>query len=65
MLKAHRIQAEIDNLKGQLAVHQARCKHKKVEETRGSDTGNYDRSVDSYWIDFKCPTCLARWTEYQ
>jgi hypothetical protein len=61
MLKAHKIQAEIDKLTAELWKHQGKCKHNKATGEYGSDTGNYD-GRDSYWINANCPTCLMRWT---
>lgn len=29
------------------------------------NTGNYDPSADSYWVEFKCPVCGDHWTESQ
>ena len=37
------------------------CTHLNVEKKYDSNTGNYDPSADSYWIDFFCPDCRKRW----
>ena len=60
MLKAHRIQAEIDKLELELINHQSKCKHVKAVGEYGSSTGNWD-GRDSYWINASCPTCLKTW----
>ena len=41
------------------------CKHPNLEKTHKSNTGNYDPSADSYWIEFKCPDCNKFWMEDQ
>jgi hypothetical protein len=41
------------------------CQHPNVEKKYRGDTGNYDRTADSYWIDFKCPDCGKKWWESQ
>jgi len=37
------------------------CKHKNTLTTYDSDTGNYDRSQDKYWIEYKCYDCGKYW----
>ena len=64
-LKAHLIQREIDEKYKKLHSHQEQCKHLKATKKYCSNTGNYDPSQDSYWIDFYCETCLKRWSEKQ
>ena len=64
-LKAHRIRDQIKSLCAELARHQDRCKHVKATKEYKANTGNYDPSADSYWIEFECPTCLSRWSEPQ
>lgn len=44
---------------------QAICQHPFADKKYRSDTGNWDRSQDSYWIEFKCPDCGRRWIEDQ
>jgi hypothetical protein len=44
---------------------QDKCKHPNVSKTYKSDTGNYDKSQDSYWIEFKCPDCEKYWCQDQ
>lgn len=44
---------------------QETCAHPNATKKYGGDTGNWDRSQDSYWIDFSCPDCRKRWREDQ
>lgn len=37
------------------------CSHKNVSKLHKANTGNYDPSADSYWIEFHCPDCQKRW----
>lgn len=41
------------------------CEHEYVKIKACSDTGNYDRSQDSYWYEIECKCCEERWTEDQ
>lgn len=41
------------------------CKHPAATRDPKSDTGNWDRSQDSYWYDCKCPDCGKFWSEDQ
>lgn len=54
-----------DKLAKELAKLQTLCTHPNVKKTHKSNTGNYDPSADSYWIEFVCPDCCKRWTEEQ
>lgn len=40
---------------------QVLCTHPNVSKTYKGNTGNYDPSADSYWIDWKCPDCDKYW----
>ena len=63
-LKAHRIRREINELEGELVIHQEKCKHKNATFEYGANTGGYDGpAFDSYWKSHECPTCLKRWRE--
>lgn len=44
---------------------QSICEHPNATKKGESDTGNWDRSQDSYWWIFNCPDCGKRWTEDQ
>lgn len=65
MLKAHRMQKEIVALRDELRRHQAKCRHLKATKENRGNTGNYDPSANSYWIEFSCPTCLRKWSRDQ
>lgn len=54
-----------EKLAKELAKLQSLCTHPNVNKTHKSNTGNYDRSADSYWIEFVCPDCRKRWIEEQ
>lgn len=54
-----------DKLARELAKLQATCNHPNLEKNYKANTGNYDRSADSYWIEFKCPDCRKRWIQEQ
>lgn len=62
MNQAQKIKEQIQQLEFLLEKIQTNCQHTKATFKYESDTGNYDPSVDSYWIQLKCPTCLKRWT---
>ena len=38
------------------------CPHPNASKKHCGDTGNWDRSEDSYWIEYKCPDCKKFWT---
>lgn len=44
---------------------QHNCVHEGLLGKYGSNTGNYCRQDDSYWVDFMCPNCGKHWTEDQ
>lgn len=44
---------------------QTLCTHTNVTKKYGGNTGNYDPSADSYWIDWNCLDCGKRWTTDQ
>lgn len=54
-----------NDLAADFAKLQATCTHPNLEKTYKSNTGNYDPTADSYWIEFRCPDCRARWNEDQ
>lgn len=55
------IRNKIDRLNDQLGELQEQCQHPNVEKTYKGNTGNYDPSADSYWIDWLCPDCKKYW----
>lgn len=54
-----------DKLAKELAKLQSLCGHPNVDKTYKSNTGNYDPSADSYWIEFVCQDCRKQWIEEQ
>lgn len=41
------------------------CTHPSLVGTFKSDTGNWSRLDDEYWVEFKCPDCGKCWNEDQ
>lgn len=41
------------------------CPHVNVDKKYKGNSGNYDPSADSYWIEYRCPDCGKFWTEDQ
>ena len=50
-----------DKLAKELSKLQKLCQHPNANSKYDSNTGNYDPSADSYWIDYICPDCNKRW----
>jgi hypothetical protein len=48
-----------------LRMLQVTCTHPTATKKYGANTGNYDPSADSYWIDYTCPDCGKRWMTEQ
>lgn len=44
---------------------QAICTHPTATRKNFSDTGNWDRSQDSYWTEWHCTDCGKRWSTEQ
>ena len=59
------IQYIIDTNHNSLKMLQDKCTHPDVTKEYKSNTGNYDPSADSYWINLHCPDCDKRWREDQ
>lgn len=55
------IHDKIAKLNEQLSELQTLCTHPDVTKKYGGNTGNYDPSADSYWIDWACPDCGKKW----
>lgn len=54
------IKDAIKHLQDQIKTIQDNCSHDKVVYEYGSNTGNYDPSCDSYWVDIECLCCEKR-----
>jgi len=63
--KRQSISDKIDKLVGQLCDLRETCIHPNVTKQYRGDTGNYDPSQDSYWINWHCPDCGKLWTTPQ
>ena len=48
-----------------LSTLQEECTHPGLVGTYKADTGNWSRSDDAYWVEFRCPDCSKRWDEDQ
>jgi hypothetical protein len=59
--KYRTITGKVSKLIDQLTELQAECQHPNVNKEYKGDTGNYDPTSDSYWIDWSCPDCNKRW----
>jgi hypothetical protein len=59
------IQKNISKLTNQLLDLQNLCKHPNVEKKFCGSSGNYDPSLDAYWINWYCPDCGKHWTTDQ
>lgn len=66
------IRSAIENLDeaeeqiGEIRVRiQDLCEHPDASKEYKANSGNYDPSADSYWIEYKCPDCGRFWMEDQ
>jgi hypothetical protein len=59
------VQAQIMHYTNELIAIQDRCTHPGAMKENKANTGNYDRSQDTYWKDCVCPDCGKRWMEDQ
>ena len=41
------------------------CLHPDANSKYCSNTGNYDKTADCYWIQWQCPDCNKRWNTDQ
>lgn len=56
------IEKHMDRLEEELSQLQLICSHSNASKTYRGDTGNYDKTADSYWIEYKCSDCRKFWT---
>lgn len=52
-------------IRDQLRQLQEDCPHENKSSIHDSDTGNWCKSDDKYWIDHRCFDCGKYWREYQ
>lgn len=59
------LKLQIKELNRRVEQIQTKCSHPEeaVIKVHKSNTGNYDPSCDSYWIEFDCGLCLKHWIE--
>ena len=55
----------IQKIYGEIKMIQANCAHVGLTGKFKGDTGNYCKSDDSYWVEFKCLNCGKQWVEDQ
>lgn len=53
---------EIAAAREKIKIIQSHCKHINKTSESKANTGNYDRSEDSYWIVYDCPDCGKHWS---
>lgn len=63
--KREMIESVEAELAGQLHSLQENCPHEDLTYKYGGSSGNWDKSDDSYWIDWKCNDCYKTWTTSQ
>lgn len=56
---------KIDKANMKIGELQTSCTHTGVLYKFRGNTGNYDPSDNSYWIEWDCPICTRRWTTPQ
>lgn len=54
-----------DKLFESIQLLQSICPHPTPTKRYRGDTGNYDKSEDTYWIEWHCPDCEKHWTSSQ
>ncbi len=63
-MTAQQISDKIQKLRDKLDKIQRECMHtNRVNYANECDRGNYDPSNDCCYHYWKCPDCLAKWTE--
>jgi hypothetical protein len=64
--KRRRLEASISKASQALSELQKECNHSgDLTYKFNGSSGNYDRSQDSYWIEWKCNDCGERWNTTQ
>lgn len=57
------IESRQDELLHELRVLQSFCKHRNATSEPRSDTGNWCKQDDCYWVEHRCPECGKFWRE--
>lgn len=60
-----KIDLQIAKLNDKRCALQTECSHDGAIRTSRADTGNYSKSDDLYWYEFRCPDCDKFWSENQ
>lgn len=55
----------LDKVLLEISQLQEDCQHENAKHTNRSDTGNYCKADDSFWIEHKCSNCDKFWTTGQ
>ncbi len=61
--KYDQIQKKLKGVQSELDWLRETCKHPSANAKHKGDRGNYDPSMDRYWIEYDCPDCGKFWTE--
>lgn len=63
--KYNRLQSKICKILLEIEELRALCPHENLTYKLCGSTGHWDRSDDSYWIDWSCQDCGKKWTTDQ
>lgn len=61
--KYKRLEEKIKSLYNEVEQLRNTCTHPNADVKHKGDRGNYDPSMDRYWIEYNCPDCGKFWTE--
>ena len=64
-LKVKRLREKMKALAMELFQIQEGCDHANAKKVAKSDTGNFCKADDEYWLDCDCPVCGKFWRERQ
>lgn len=59
-----KLHEELASVKNRIIDLQNNCPHSDIHVVAKSDTGNYCRDDDAYWIEWSCLDCGAHGTIY-
>jgi hypothetical protein len=51
------LEDQIEILEDKILAIQEKCPHENYTKTYRSNEGNYDRTLDRYWVVFECLDC--------
>jgi sugar-specific transcriptional regulator TrmB len=55
------LQKKISNAVNEVTKLREECLHPNKTSVPKSDTGNYCKADDRYWVEHHCPNCGKRW----